>query len=138
MAQKGYIKGLQALRNKSAHKLKRGPCESFSTCYCASVSDTLCELPKKRRRAEVSAPTNWQHDAIKKERVLQVLRDANGEEVNGATSSSSSSYRSATGPISELRVESHVIKTPEQRDEYGFALHRLVSESAPAQITVPL
>ena len=24
----------------------------------------LCELPKKRRRAEVSAPTNWQHDAI--------------------------------------------------------------------------
>jgi hypothetical protein len=40
VAQKGYIKGLQALRNKYARKLKRAPCESFSTCYCASVSDT--------------------------------------------------------------------------------------------------
>ena len=77
------------------------------------------------------------------QRVLQVLRDANGEEVSmGATSSSSSSYRSATGPISgphlgaARRKPCH--RNAQQRDEYGFALHRLVSESAPAQITVPL
>jgi hypothetical protein len=88
--------------------------------------------------AAASTNTLRNPNKLKKERVLQVLRDANGEKVHGATSSSSSSYRSATGPISELRVESHVIETPEQRDEYDFALLRLVSESAPAQITVPL
>jgi hypothetical protein len=42
------------------------------------------------------------------------------------------------GRISELRAEGYVIETLEQHDEYGFALHRLVSESAPAQITMPL
>jgi hypothetical protein len=40
VAQKDYIKGLQALRNKYTHKLKRAPCDSLSTYYCASVSDT--------------------------------------------------------------------------------------------------
>jgi hypothetical protein len=40
--------------------------------------------------------------------------------------------------ILELRAEGYVIETLEQHDEYGFALHRLVSESAPAQITMPL
>jgi hypothetical protein len=34
-----------------------------------------------------------------------------------------------------LRAEGYVIETMEQHDEYGFALHRLVSESAPAQMT---
>ena len=77
--------------------------------------------------AAASTNTLRNPNKLKKERVLQVLRDANGEEVSMALLQAVA-----------LRVESHVIKTPEQRDEYGFALHRLVSESAPAQITVPL
>ena len=51
------------------------PGDLFSPCHCGSgparhvsrhmqACGLLCELPKKRRRAEVSAPTNWQHDAI--------------------------------------------------------------------------
>jgi hypothetical protein len=34
-----------------------------------------------------------------------------------------------------LRAEGYVIETLEQHDEYGFALPRLASESAPAQMT---
>jgi hypothetical protein len=34
-----------------------------------------------------------------------------------------------------LRAEGYVIEMPDQHDEYGFALHRLASEAAPAQMT---
>src|SRR5258708_2986990 len=53
-----------------------------STPYCASgptphlikcrqASGLRCELPKKRRRTEVSARPNWQHDAIGRHDILK-------------------------------------------------------------------
>lgn len=64
-----------------------------------------------------------------------LLRDTNG---STALLQAAAPHIGVQRRILELRAEGYVIETLEQHDEYGFALHRLVSESAPAQITMPL
>jgi hypothetical protein len=65
----------------------------------------------------------------------QHLRDTNG---STALLQAAAPHIGVQRRILELRAEGYVIETLEQHDEYGFALHRLVSESAPAQITMPM
>jgi hypothetical protein len=66
----------------------------------------------------------------------QHLRDTNG---STALLQAAAPHIGVQRRILELRAEGYVIETLEQHNEYGFALHRcLVSESAPAQITMPL
>jgi hypothetical protein len=61
-----------------------------------------------------SASTNtlMNPNKLKKERVLQVLRDANSERSMALLQAVAPHIGVATGSISELRVESHVIETP--------------------------
>ena len=88
--------------------------------------------------AAASTNTLRNPNKLKKERVLQVLRDANGEEVSMALLQAVAPHIGVQRPHLGAARRKPCHRNAQQRDEYGFALYRLVSESAPAQITVPL
>jgi hypothetical protein len=67
-----------------------------------------------------------------KQRVLEALRE--NEMVSTRYFKQQFLISEVNGRISELRSEGYVIETLDERDEYGFAYHRLVSEPAAKQL----
>ena len=60
------------------------------------------------------------------ERILKVLLDADGQWVSAKVFKRDMWISECNGRISELRNKGYDVETKDERDEHGFAYHRIV------------